>query len=124
MKVEMRRRAARVHCPDCRLPFLRSTTINELSANAPSRRHPDIQEVVQCPLPRQTRKPLRQLWAGRRARRFYPATTTGTSKLSRHSGFRVFRTSMDFRGEPNEAKPSKQTQRSYFRTRASRVALF
>jgi len=29
-----------------------------------------------------------------------------------------------FRGEPNEAKPSKQTQRSYFRTRASRVALF
>src|SRR5216684_8638600 len=96
--------------------------MNELSAapQAGTRRP----EVVQCPLPRPARKPLRQLWAGWRARRFQPATMTGMSVLSRNFGFKVFRTSMDFRVEPNEAKPSKQTQRRYFRKRARRVAVF
>src|SRR5260370_34878183 len=94
--------------------------MNELSA-APQAgtRH---SKVVQCPLPRQTRKPLRQLWAGWRTRRFYPATTTGMSVLSRNFGIKVFRTLMDFRIGPNEAKPSKQTQRRHFRKRDRRVA--
>src|SRR5260370_40417014 len=96
--------------------------MNELSA-APQAgtRHP---EVVQCPPPRQARKPIRELWAGWRARRFHPATTTAMSVPSRNSGFKVFRTLMDFRIGPNEAKPSRQTPRRHFRKRGRRVAVF